>query len=219
VKEMADDFIKEEQIEEHGKVKVRTRIIDVDRDKNNFIVGLDSMSALLEQKIKEGIVDSGEAPSLEEVSTRVVLTVDLPSTAKQFPEGIEAFRHMRLRCAIKTPRASATVVTLRENYMGEKDDEIKQKLNLSVVPFKDNKSVMEARISDGAVLLEFRPIAHLTSSTFISLKKNYGGGWDGVVEFLAEQVLDEFKKHMGVYDLVCVFRSVAFESVVDIMEN
>jgi len=215
---MAEDFVKDEVSSQKGKVSVRTRVIDVDRDKNNFIGDIHSFSALMEQKIRSRIIDSGECDD-SDLHVRVVMTFSLPQSARAFSPGIETFKNMSMRAAISTKRANVTSAITRDSYMREKDDEIKQKLLVNSVPFRDAKCVMEARVDNGAVLLEFRPIHSLAMSKEICVKKNSGWDWNQLLDFLADEVVEAFGKEMQVYDLICVFRNVAFETVADVLSE
>jgi len=120
-----------EAIEQIGKLAVRTRVIDVDRDKNNFISEIHSLAHFLEEQIKEEIVNSGETEDKEETRARVVLTVSLPASAREFSTGLDALRRIDMRATFKTNRATVTpTISTLSAVGGNENNEIKSELPL-----------------------------------------------------------------------------------------
>ena len=204
---------REEKSEQKGGVTIRTRVIDINRDQNNFIGELARLSSVLEKRIKELIVDTGEAEE-GDIHASAILTLDAPPNVRDFATDLSAFKYMRLRAAISTKRASSTITCQQGKYQHDCTGEITQTLITSTSPFKDVKYVMEARLDNGVVLLEFKPISRFITENNIVVKLDYPG-WEEVIEFLATTISGHFIKQMQVYDLICVFRNIAFESTAD----
>ena len=213
------DLITEEMMEERseqkGKLIVRTRVIEIERDKNNFIGLIPRLATTLEDKIREMIVDAGEAENESDINVSAVLTIDTASTDRTFDFSLAAFRYMHLRSAVSTKRANVTVTMNRDKYQRDVDNQVTQTLSVHTIPFKDAKHVMEARSDNGAVLLEFRPISKLETHGDVVIKINEMSGWDEVISLLATSIGGIFIKQMQIYDLICVFRNIAFESATD----
>ena len=213
--ELITEEVKEERSEQKGELLVRTRVIEIERDKNNFIGLIPGLATTLEDKVREMIVDAGEADNESDINVSAVLTIDTASTDRTFDSSVGAFKYMRLRAAVSTKRANVTVTMARDKYAHDDDEEITQTLSVHTIPFKDAKHVMEARSDNGAVLLEFRPISKLETHRDITVKVNEMSGWDEVISLLAKSIGEMFIKQMQVYDLICVFRNIAFESATD----
>ena len=103
--------------------------------------------------------------------------------------------------------------------MREMDTEVSQILSVSTIPFKDNKCVMEAHVDNGSVLVDFKPVSNISNTQRVSINKNCGWSWKHIMDHVAEKLSDEFRRHVQVYDLICVFRNISFEAAADLMEQ
>jgi hypothetical protein len=188
------------------KAKILTSIEPINRDEQQFLAGLHDMSVPMEEKLKENLLDIAEEPSVK------VLCAETPYINPNEKRGV--FSLLKVTGSSKTPDLySYFTIDSKAN------SPLQQRcyLNVFSTPIYDDKHAMKVNIGGLSLLVEFAPVAQMTTTADFDLNSNCSN--DELMNILVPEISSLIHRHSQIFDAIKVFRSIAFESTADAVEN